>query len=100
MRNISKKYNFNFEEEIGENKWMDKPNSINFNLIGEIYSTRNLILHNRGTINNTYLNLNPNSEFKVDEERKIDQKYLRDSIGLLGVSANKISTSIKSKYTK
>lgn len=97
---LNKKYNLNIEEEIGENKWMKQPNAINYNLIGEIYSTRNLILHNRGVINNTYLDLNMNSDYKIGEQREINENYLSDSIGLLGVTSNKITKIIQSKYSK
>jgi hypothetical protein len=95
---LNTKYNLNFEEEHGENKWMEFPNAINYGKIRETFSTRNLILHNRGTINSIYLNLNSDSEYKLDEVREISESYLRDSIGLLGVTSNKIVSKIKLKY--
>ncbi|GAL65147.1 hypothetical protein [Algibacter lectus] len=98
FESINENYKFNFEEEEGENKWMESPNAINYSKIGEIFATRNLIMHNRGIVNRTYLNLVPNSEFNIEEERQISEKYMSDSIYLLGVTSNKIIEKLKSKY--
>lgn len=97
---LQKKYNIGFEEEIGENKWFANFNQVNFNLIEEMFSTRNLILHNRGIVNRTYLNLNPNTELKLGEERVVSGEYLKDSIYLLIVTAGKIITKLEEKLRK
>jgi hypothetical protein len=49
---------------------------IDLDLTNEIFSTRNILLHNGGIINKKYLDINPTSVFKEGEERKLTREYL------------------------
>ena len=97
---LEKKYNIQFEEETGNNVWSKNLNKINFKLITEIFSTRNIVLHNRGVINKTYLSINPETDFNLNDNRTITEDYLRDSIIFLAFTAFNITRSIKNKFEK
>lgn len=42
----------------------------------EIFSTRNILLHNNGVINSVYLDINRTSNLKLGEKRLVDQPYV------------------------
>lgn len=66
------------------------------NLI-ELFSTRNLILHNNGIVNETYLRINNESEFELGDKRVITEEYLKLSIVLLILVAKSIEKGIKTE---
>ena len=47
FQTLDQKYNIRFEEEQGKNQYFQNYNEINLKSISEIFSTRNLILHNK-----------------------------------------------------
>lgn len=68
--------------------------------ITELFTTRNIILHNNGKVNKTYLNVNKTSKFKLGEKRKIDRKYLELTLILLVIIGKSIDEQIIGKLTK
>ncbi|MFH6991076.1 hypothetical protein [Flavobacterium sp. FlaQc-48] len=80
------KNNFNLDfPSIEEHK----PNII------ELFSTRNIILHNNGYVNETYLKINENSQFVLGTKRIIDRDYLKLTILLLVLIAKSIEEKTK-----
>jgi len=53
----------------------------------EIFETRHIIVHNGGIVSQRYIQKIPKSDFAVDDERPIDDKYLRDSHRTINFSA-------------
>lgn len=45
--------------------------------IVELFSTRNIILHNNGLVNETYLKLNQDSKLEIGDERVVSENYLK-----------------------
>jgi hypothetical protein len=66
-----------------------------FSEIIELFTTRNIILHNNGIINNTYLKLNEGSSFELGAKRIITKEYLKLTFVLLIIIAKSIEEQIK-----
>lgn len=60
----------------------------------ELFTTRNIILHNNGIVNATYLKFNPDSKFELGTKRIIDTEYLKLTIVLLILIAKSIEEKI------
>lgn len=45
--------------------------------ITELFSTRNIILHNNGIVNETYLKINQNSSLEIGAVREVNEGYLK-----------------------
>lgn len=56
-------------------------NFIDLHIVNEIFSTRNILLHNSGVVNKRYLELNPKSKFDIGDVRALDKDYLFSSWG-------------------
>ena len=95
---LEKKFNLNFKYVS-----VNEKNGLFFNEIVEIYSARNLIIHNNSIVNETYLKLNSASNYKLGENLKIDASYLTNSLHRLlkacheitNVSVKKINENYK-----
>lgn len=48
--------------------------------VAEIRATRNLIVHNKGIVNNIYLNSVKSSDFRISDYRTIDNEYFHRSL--------------------
>tara|TARA_A100001015_G_scaffold21502_1_gene24405 strand:- start:5 stop:670 length:666 start_codon:yes stop_codon:yes gene_type:complete len=62
--------------------------------IVEIFSTRNLILHNNGLVNETYLKLSKNSDQSLGEERTITEDYFKLTVVIAIIIAKSIEQRI------
>jgi hypothetical protein len=67
--------------------------------IVELFSTRNIILHNNGLINETYLKINKTSQLIIGEKKVINEDYLKLTFVLLILIAKSIEEKIKEKIT-
>lgn len=62
----------------------------------ELFTTRNIILHNNGIVNKTYLNINKNSEYELGVKLTINKEYIKLTFGLLVLIAKSIEDEINS----
>jgi hypothetical protein len=88
-----------FKDKI---KFLNKKFNLNFPLIEdhnssiiELFSTRNIILHNNGYINATYLKINEDSKFALGTKRIVNREYLKLTIILLIIIAKSIEEKAK-----
>ena len=58
--------------------------------ITELFTTRNIILHNNGYVNATYLKINVGSKFALGTKRIVEREYLKLTIVLLILVAKSI----------
>lgn len=63
----------------------------------EIFTTRNLLLHNNGLVNETYLKYNKGSSFNLGDKRVIDNDYISKTKLLLMILAKSIGEKVTSK---
>ena len=56
----------------------------------ELFTTRNIILHNNGYVNTTYLKINADSKFELGTKRIVEREYLKLTIILLIIVAKSI----------
>ncbi|WP_299137115.1 hypothetical protein [uncultured Tenacibaculum sp.] len=63
----------------------------------ELFSTRNIILHNNGLINETYLKINKTSKFTIGDKKVVDENYLKLTFVLLILIAKSIEEKVKEK---
>lgn len=63
----------------------------------ELFTTRNIILHNNGIVNETYLKFNLGSKFELGSKRTINKEYLKLTFVLLIIVAKSIEDRIKEK---
>mgnify|MGYP001112910043 CR=1 FL=1 len=85
--------------------YFDEKFSINLNASGvsvenivEILATRNIHVHNRGIVNQRYLELVGGSTLKVGVYKPVTREYLRDSIGSISTLVEFINTKVQRKY--
>jgi hypothetical protein len=83
----------------------DKKFNINLNASGvlvdniaEILATRNIHVHNRGIVNQRYLEFVGGSALKVGAYKPITRQYLRDSIDSISTLVEFINTEVQGKY--
>lgn len=86
MKFLKNKFNLNFPQIEEHNQ-----------KIIELFSTRNLILHNNGLVNETYLKINESSKLKLGDKRVINEDYLNLTFVLLIIIAKSIEEQIKDK---
>jgi len=63
--------------------------------IVELFSTRNIILHNNGLVNETYLKINKTSQLKIGKKKDVNEDYLKLTILLLIIIAKSIEEKVK-----
>jgi len=67
------------------------------NAIIELFTTRNLLLHNNGIVNETYLRINKKSVYKLGMKRVVNLDYLKQTFVLLIIIAKSIEASAGDK---
>jgi hypothetical protein len=67
-------------------------------LITEIFSTRNIILHNNGIVNETYLKINPGSKLRAGSERSVDENYLKLAFVLAVIIAKSVLENVQKEF--
>ncbi|PNW25999.1 hypothetical protein [Formosa algae] len=67
--------------------------------ITELFSARNIILHNNGFINQTYLSINESSKLKINDKKVINEEYIKLTFILLIIIAKSIEKEIKEKMS-
>lgn len=65
--------------------------------IAELFSTRNIILHNNGLVNETYLKINKNSGLKLGDKKVVGEDYLKLTFVLAIIIAKSIEEQIHIK---
>jgi hypothetical protein len=85
--------------------YFDKRFNINLNGSGvsvenivEILATRNIHVHDKGIVNQRYLELVGGSTLKVGAYKPVTREYLRDSIGSISTLVEFINTKVQRKY--
>jgi hypothetical protein len=85
--------------------YFDKKFRINLNASGvsrenivEALATRNIHVHNRGIVNQRYLELVGGSIFKAGAYKPVTRRYLRDSIDSISTLVEFINTEVQRKY--
>jgi hypothetical protein len=85
--------------------YFDKKFKIDVNASGvsvdnivEILATRNIHVHNRGLVNQRYLELVTASPLKVGAYKPITREYLRDSFDSINTLVEFINTEVQRKY--
>lgn len=68
--------------------------------IVELFSTRNIILHNNCLVNETYLKINQDSKLRVGDERIVDKEYLKFAIVIAIIIAKSIEEQVHLKANK
>jgi len=63
-------------------------------IIIEIFSTRNLLLHNNGIVNETYLKLNKNTGRAIGDERVVTEDYFKLTIVIAIIVAKSIEQQV------
>ncbi|EAQ64440.1 hypothetical protein MED121_04953 [Marinomonas sp. MED121] len=63
--------------------------------IVEIFSTRNLILHNNGLVNDIYLKLNKNTDYVIGDERVITEDYFKHTVVIAIIISKSIEQRIQ-----
>ena len=74
--------------------------SIYFQELIEIYSARNLIIHNNSIVNNLYLKSNKNSKYKLGEKLNITNDYVTHCMYVLSMASQAIHNAINNKLNK
>lgn len=69
-------------------------------IIVELFSTRNIILHNNCLVNETYLKINQDSKLKVGDERIVNEEYLKLAIVIAIIIAKSIEEQVHLKADK
>ncbi|MCD8489518.1 MAG: hypothetical protein LRZ84_22965 [Desertifilum sp.] len=67
--------------------------------IVELFSTRNIILHNNGLVNETYLRINGNSKLNLGDKRVVGEEYLKFTFVLIIIIAKSIEEQIHFKMS-
>jgi predicted nuclease with TOPRIM domain len=89
IRFLNKKFNLTFPEI---EKIQDE--------IIELFTTRNIILHNNGIVNQTYLKQNKKSKLKLGSKRVVDEDYTRNGIRNLRTIGYSIAGNVIEKINK
>jgi hypothetical protein len=66
-------------------------------IIVELFSTRNIILHNNCLVDETYLKINQDSKLRVADERIVSEEYLKLSIVIAIIIAKSIEEQVHHK---
>ena len=66
-------------------------------IITELFSTRNIILHNNGLVNETYLKINQNSKLSLGAERIVNEEYLKLTFVIAIIIARSIHEQLHQK---
>ncbi len=69
-------------------------------IIVELFSTRNIILHNNCLVDETYLKINQDSKLRVADERIVNEEYLKLSIVIAIIIAKSIEEQVHHKANK
>ncbi|MBD2255325.1 hypothetical protein [Nostoc parmelioides] len=67
--------------------------------IVELFSTRNIILHNNGLVNETYLRINGNSDLNLGDKRVVGEEYLKFTFVLIIIITKSIEKQIHAKMS-
>lgn len=66
--------------------------------VAEIVATRNIHVHNKGIVNQRYLQFAPSNEFRAGDYRHVNRKYLIASFSLLRRVAKYMDVKVQRKY--
>lgn len=68
-------------------------------IIVELFSTRNIILHNNCLVNETYLKINQDSKLRVGDERVVGEEYLKLTLVIAVIIAKSIEEQVHLKVS-
>ncbi len=83
LKHLAKEFNLVFPDI---EKW--KVNII------ELFSTRNIILHNNGLVNKTYLKINEDSNLNIGNKRVVGEEYLKFTFVLMVIISKSIEEQV------
>lgn len=86
---LNKKFNLTFPEI---EKVQDE--------IIELFTTRNIILHNNGIVNQTYIKQNKRTKLKLGSKRVVDEDYTRNGIRNLRTIGYSVASNVIEKINK
>lgn len=69
-------------------------------IITELFSTRNIILHNNSLINETYLKINQGSRLTIGSEKVVNESYLKLTFVIAVIIAKSIQEQVYQKYSQ
>lgn len=69
------------------------------NKLNELYATRNLLVHDKGIVNQIYIKAVPDTRFKPGDIRPIDDEYLNDSIETMIILSKYLNDLLISKFS-
>lgn len=92
MTAINQKFGLKLDFNKSKSTIFDK--SVNLETLTEIFSLRNIILHNDGIINDIFIKNNPNSSFKLNDKIKLDSEFTHNKIYYLLQMVTKLCYSI------
>jgi len=70
------------------------------NTITELFSTRNIILHNDSLVNETYLKINKDSNLTIGAERVVNEDYLKLTFVMTIIIAKSIQEQVHRKANR
>ncbi|PKB00409.1 hypothetical protein B0O79_3875 [Flavobacteriaceae bacterium MAR_2009_75] len=89
LKFLNKKFNLTFPEI---EKVQDE--------IIELFTTRNIILHNNGIVNQTYIKQNKRTKLKLGSKRVVDEDYTRNGIRNLRTIGYSVAGNVIEKINK
>lgn len=90
---LEQRFNISFESINSDTNFLDE--KINFTAFNELFSTRNLIVHNDAIVNEIYKKDNPESKLKIGQQRHITAEYVVNSVMLLMMVVSKLYYKLK-----
>lgn len=89
---INKKFGFKLEFNKAKSTIFDK--LVNLETLTEIFSIRNIILHNDGIVNDIFVKNNPASKYKLGDKIILDSEFTHNKIYYLLQMITKLCYSI------
>ena len=99
IEELENKYNFSTLEFVGYDN-SEKEKEKRLLQLEEIFETRNIILHNSNYINEKYLKIITNTDYKIGDQRKIDHEYFIESSTFMAILGGHILNCFDEKYLK
>jgi len=97
---IKKKYGFSISDISKDVNYPVKEQfRLDLNRLAEIFATRNILVHNRGIINEQYQK-NATEEFNIGDLRPLSEEYVSNSLEYLLIFGTELISYANNKYKK
>ena len=98
---IKKKYGFSIDEIIKKKNYpVKKQFQLDLNRLAEIFATRNILLHNKGIVNEQYQKNASGTELKAGQLRPLNEKYVSSTLEYLLIFGTELYIYANEKYKK